>query len=131
MKPLQELHEKIGESIWLDNIRRGMLKTGQLKHYIEKFSLTGLTSNPTIFQHAIGSGDDYDEGMRKHLDDKNLDAEAIFFELAIEDLQAAADLFRPIYDKTGGRDGFVSLELAPGLADDVDGSDRKSTRLNS
>ncbi|MGH8273345.1 MAG: bifunctional transaldolase/phosoglucose isomerase [Gammaproteobacteria bacterium] len=121
MNPLKKLHE-LGESIWMDNIRRGMLASGQLKRYIEDFSLTGLTSNPTIFEHAIGGGEDYDEGIRRHLDDKNPDPEAIFFELAIEDLQQAADLFRPFYDKTEGRDGFVSLELAPGLADDTEGS---------
>lgn len=129
MKLLQELHERIGESIWMDNIRRGMLKTGQLEHYIEKFSLTGLTSNPTIFEHAIGGGGDYDEGIRKHIDEKSPDAESIFFELAIEDLQAAADLFRPTFDKSKGRDGFVSLELAPGLADDADGSIKQAREL--
>ncbi len=128
MNPLKALHN-LGESIWMDNIRRGMLKSGQLKHYIEEFSLTGLTSNPTIFEHAIGGGEDYDEGIRRHLDDKNPDAEAIFFELAIEDLQAAADLFRPFYDKTKGRDGFVSLELSPELADDTEGSIRQARDL--
>ncbi|MDN5864624.1 MAG: bifunctional transaldolase/phosoglucose isomerase [Gammaproteobacteria bacterium] len=122
MNPLKELHERIGESIWMDNIRRGMLNNGQLEHYIEKFSLTGLTSNPTIFEHAIGGGGDYDEGIRKHLDDARPDAEQIFFELEIEDLQQAADLFRPTFDKSGGRDGYVSLELVPGLADDAEGS---------
>jgi transaldolase/glucose-6-phosphate isomerase len=130
MKPLQELHEKVGESIWMDNIRRGMLKSGQLKRYIEKFSLTGLTSNPTIFENAIGGGGDYDEGIRKHLDDENPDAEAIFFELAIEDLQGAADLFRPYFDESKGRDGFVSLELAPGLADDTEGSIKQARELS-
>ncbi|MDN5882879.1 MAG: transaldolase, partial [Nitrosospira sp.] len=131
MKPLKALHEKIGESIWMDNIRRGMLKTGQLERYIEKFSLTGLTSNPTIFEHAIGGGGDYDEGIRKHLDDAKPDAEKIFFEMAIEDLQDAADLFSPTFDKSKGRDGFVSLELAPGLADDAEGSIKQARELAS
>ncbi|MGH8225587.1 MAG: bifunctional transaldolase/phosoglucose isomerase [Gammaproteobacteria bacterium] len=126
--PLKQLHD-LGESIWMDNIRRGMLKSGQLKHYIEEFSLTGLTSNPTIFEHAIGGGEDYDAGIRQHLDDKNPDAEAIFFELAIEDLQGAADLFRPTYDKTKGRDGFVSLELSPELADNTEGSIKQARDL--
>ncbi|MGH9773240.1 MAG: transaldolase family protein, partial [Candidatus Acidiferrales bacterium] len=83
MKPLQTLHDK-GESIWLDNIRRGMLTSGELKRYIDKYVLTGLTSNPTIFEHAIASGSDYDESIARHRDDKHPDVEGIFFELAIE-----------------------------------------------
>ncbi|HEX5313886.1 MAG TPA: bifunctional transaldolase/phosoglucose isomerase [Gammaproteobacteria bacterium] len=128
MNALKELH-KLGESIWMDNIRRGMLKSGQLRHYIEEFALTGLTSNPTIFEHAIGGGEEYDEGIRRHLDDEHPDAAAIFFELAIEDLQQAADLFLPFWAKSDGRDGYVSLELAPGLADDTEGSIRQARDL--
>ncbi|MGH8127170.1 MAG: bifunctional transaldolase/phosoglucose isomerase [Gammaproteobacteria bacterium] len=128
MKPLQTLHDK-GESIWLDNIRRGMLTSGELKRYIDKYVLTGLTSNPTIFEHAIASGSDYDESIARHRDDKHPDVEGIFFELAIEDLIQAADLFRPIYDKTKGGDGFVSLELSPELADDTKGSIAQAQRL--
>lgn len=128
MNPLEQLHD-LGESVWMDNIRRGMLKSGQLKRYIEELALTGLTSNPTIFEHAIGGSEDYDEGIRRHLNDKNPDAEAIFFEMALEDLTQAADLFRPIYDGSKGRDGFVSLELSPELADDTEGSLRQARDL--
>jgi transaldolase/glucose-6-phosphate isomerase len=129
MNPLKKLHEDVGESIWMDNIRRNMLASGTLKRYIEDFALTGLTSNPTIFQHAIGGGEDYDESIRRHLDEADPDSAAIFFELAIEDLQQAADLFRPFFDKSEGRDGFVSLELAPDLADDTEGSIAQAREL--
>ena len=128
MNPLEQLHD-LGESVWLDNIRRGMLDSGQLKRYIEELALTGLTSNPTIFEHAIGGSADYDESIRRHIDEKSPDADAIFFELAIEDLTRAADLFRPIYDASKGRDGFVSLELSPELADDTDGSISQAREL--
>ncbi|MGH8273861.1 MAG: transaldolase, partial [Gammaproteobacteria bacterium] len=130
MNPLKELHEKVGESIWMDNIRRNMLTSGTLKKYIEEFFLTGLTSNPTIFEHAIGGGEDYDETIRRHLDDDAPDAMSIFFELEIEDLQQAADLFRPFYDKSEGRDGYVSLELTPDLADDAEGSIAQARKLS-
>ena len=128
MSPLQALHDK-GESIWLDNIRRCMLTSGELKRYIKDYVLTGLTSNPTIFEHAIAGGSDYDTGIARHRGDKNPDVEDIFFELAIEDLVQAADLFRPVYDKTRGGDGFVSLELSPELADDTLGSIAQAQRL--
>lgn len=128
MNPLHQLHA-LGESIWMDNIRRGILKDGTLARYIKEFSLTGLTSNPTIFEHAIGGSADYDDSIRRHLEDDNPDAEAIFFELALEDLQAAADLFRPAHDSSDGYDGFVSLELSPGLADDTDGSIAQAMQL--
>lgn len=129
MNPLQNLN-KLGESIWMDNIRRGMLSSGQLKQYIDRFYLTGLTSNPTIFEHAIGGSNDYDEGILKRLD-TGQSAEEIFFDLALEDLQEAADLFRPYYDKSGGRDGFVSLELSPELADDANASIEQAKRLHA
>ncbi len=129
MHPLQALHDK-GESIWLDNIRRGMLDSGELERYIKNYALTGLTSNPTIFEHAIAGGSDYDESIVRHREEKNPDVEEIFFELAIEDLTRAADLFRPVFDETDGRDGFVSLELSPELADDTEGSIRQAQRLS-
>ena len=128
MNPLQALQDK-DESIWMDNIRRSMLTSGELKRYIKDFVLTGLTSNPTIFEHAIAGGSDYDESIARYRDDKNPDIEDIFFELAIEDLVQAADLFRPVYDKTQGGDGFVSLELSPELADDTKGSIAQARRL--
>lgn len=126
--PLQQL-AGLGESIWMDNIRRGILKNNVLAQYIEELSLTGLTSNPTIFEHAIGGSADYDDAIRRHLDEISPDAEAIFFDLAIEDLQAAADLFRPAHDRSEGADGFVSLELSPALADDTEGSIAQAVRL--
>ncbi len=128
MNPLQLLHQK-GESIWMDNIRRGMLTSGQLKRYIEELALTGLTSNPTIFEHAIGGSSDYDESIGRHRDETTPDLEEIFFELALEDLTEAADLFRNAYDQSHGRDGFVSLELSPELADDTQGSITQALEL--
>ena len=129
MHPLQALHDK-GESIWLDNIRRAMLDSGELERYINNYALTGLTSNPTIFEHAIAGGSDYDASIKRHRDETNPDVEAIFFELAMEDLTRAADLFRPIYDETDGADGFVSLELSPELADDTRGSIEQALKLS-
>lgn len=127
MNPLQSLHE-LGERVWLDTIRRAMLEQGTLQRYIEEFALTGLTSNPTIFEHAIVGSDDYDEAMRAHVGSET-DAEALFYELAIEDLQRAADLFRPVHERSDGRDGFVSLELSPVLADDAEGSVEQALEL--
>ena len=101
-------------SCW-DNITRSLLTSGRLHRYIQEFSVTGLTSNPTIFDHAIKNGHDYDAAIRQHLQDSK-SSEALFFELALEDLTQAADLFRPIYDQTDGVDGWVSLEVLPLLA---------------
>jgi transaldolase len=117
MKATQKLHE-MGQSLWLDNITRGLLTSGTLRRYIHEFSVTGLTSNPTIFDHAIKNSHDYDDAIRQKLkEDKS--GEALFFELALEDLGQAADLFRPIYDQTDGVDGWVSLEVSPLLAHDT------------
>jgi len=117
MKATQKLHE-IGQSLWLDNITRGLLTSGTLRRYIQEFSITGLTSNPTIFDHAIKNSHDYDESIRQRLkEDKS--GEALFFDLALEDLRQAADLFRPIHDLTNGVDGWVSLEVSPLLAHDT------------
>jgi transaldolase len=120
MKATQKLHE-IGQSLWLDNITRGLLTSGTLHRYIQEFSVTGLTSNPTIFDHAIKNSHDYDDAIRRKLDEGK-SGEALFFELAIEDLRQAADLFRPIYDRTNGVDGWVSLEVSPLLAHDTSGT---------
>ena len=117
MKATQKLHE-IGQSLWLDNITRGLVTSGTLRHYTQEFSITGLTSNPTIFDHAIKNGHDYDEAIRKKVTEGK-SGEALFFELALEDLRQAADLFRPIYDLTNGVDGWVSLEVSPLLAHDT------------
>jgi transaldolase len=117
MKATQKLHE-LGQSLWLDNITRDLLTKGTLKHYVEDFSVTGLTSNPTIFDHAIKNSSAYDAAIRKKLKDGK-SGEGLFFELALEDLTQAADLFRPIWEKTNGVDGWVSLEVSPLLAHDT------------
>ena len=117
MKATQLLHN-LGQSIWLDNITRDLLKTGTLKRYIDELSVTGLTSNPTIFDHAIKNSSAYDVAIRAGLA-KGKSGEALFFDLALEDLTQAADLFRPIYDRTNGVDGWVSLEVSPLLAYDT------------
>ena len=117
MKATQQLHNA-GQSLWLDNITRELLDSGTLKQYIDELSVTGLTSNPTIFDHAIKKGTAYDASITDKVK-KGKSGEALFFELAIEDLTRAADLFRPIYEKTNGVDGFVSLEVSPLLAYDT------------
>jgi len=117
MKATQLLHN-LGQSIWLDNITRDLLRSGTLARYIAELSVTGLTSNPTIFDNAIKNSTAYDDAIREKLG-KGKSGEELFFELAIEDLTAAADLFRPIYDRTNGVDGWVSLEVSPLLAYDT------------
>ena len=117
MKTTQNLHE-IGQSLWLDNITRGLLASGTLQRYIQELSITGLTSNPTIFDHAIKNSHDYDGAISQKLKEGK-SGEALFFDLAIEDLRQAADLFRPIHDQTSGVDGWVSLEVSPLLASDT------------
>src|SRR5271167_2813936 len=117
MKATQQLHD-LGQSIWLDNITRDLLTSGTLKRYIDELSVTGLTSNPTIFDHAIKNSTAYDADIREKLRQSKSDEE-LFFDLAISDLSQAADLFRPIWDKTDGVDGFVSLEVSPLLAYDT------------
>ncbi|MGH8296896.1 MAG: transaldolase family protein, partial [Steroidobacteraceae bacterium] len=109
---------RAGQSLWLDNITRELLATGTLKRYIEELSVTGLTSNPTIFDHAVKNGSAYDEHIRK-LAHQGLADEKLFFELALEDLTSAADLFRAAHDRTAGVDGWVSLEVSPRLAYDT------------
>jgi transaldolase len=117
MKATQKLHE-LGQSIWLDNITRDLLTKGTLKHYVEELSVTGLTSNPTIFDHAIKNSTAYDAAIRQKLKEGK-SGEGLFFELALEDLTQAADLFRPIWENTNGVDGWVSLEVSPLLAHDT------------
>lgn len=107
-----------GQSLWLDNITRELLTSGTLARYINELSVTGLTSNPTIFDHAIRKGTAYDEAIRTQLA-AGRTGEQLFFELALEDLTAAADLFRGVYERTSGVDGWVSLEVSPLLAHDV------------
>ncbi len=117
MKATQLLHNE-GQSLWLDNITRDLLDSGTLKQYIDEFSITGLTSNPTIFDHAIKNSATYDSAITKKTR-RGVTAEARFFELALEDLTRAADLFRPVHEKTNGVDGWVSLEVSPLLAYDT------------
>jgi transaldolase len=117
MKATQRLHD-LGQSIWLDNITRDLLDTGTLEKYVDGLSVTGLTSNPTIFDHAIKGSSSYDASIREKLA-KGKSGEALFFELAIEDLRRAADVFAPIWDRSDGVDGWVSLEVSPLLAYDT------------
>jgi transaldolase len=117
MKATQMLHE-IGQSLWLDNITRDLLDSGTLEHYIDELSVTGLTSNPTIFDHAIKNSTSYDGAIRQKVKEGKT-GEPLFFELALEDLTRAADLLRPIWDRTDGVDGWVSLEVSPLLAHDT------------
>ena len=117
MKATQQLHD-LGQSIWLDNITRDLLNKGTLKFYIDELSVTGLTSNPTIFDQAIKNSPAYDAAIREKLA-RDKSGEELFFDLAMEDLIRAADLFRPIFDRTNGVDGWVSLEVSPLLAYDT------------
>lgn len=125
----RKLHD-LGQRIWLDNITRQLLRRGTLARYISDLSVTGLTSNPTIFEHAIGGGDSYDEaialGAAQGLSDEDL-----FFELALQDLTQAADLFRPTFDSTHGVDGWVSLEVSPLLANDTINTIRAAAQLHA
>lgn len=128
MKATQQLHD-LGQSLWLDNITRELLTSGTLARYISELSITGLTSNPSIFDQAIKNGGFYDEAIRqKALAGKS--GEAMFFELALEDLIRAADLFRPIHDASGGVDGWVSLEVSPLLADDTAATIKAAVQLH-
>jgi transaldolase len=117
MKGTRRLHDA-GQSIWLDNITRGLLKTGGLRRYIDELSVTGLTSNPTIFDHAIRNTADYDDAIGTGAR-AGRGGEDLFFDLAVEDLTGAADLFRPVHERTNRVDGWVSLELPPTLAYDT------------
>jgi transaldolase len=129
MKPTQQLHE-LGQSLWVDNITRTMLDDGTLAGYIEQLSVTGLTSNPTIFQKAIGDGEAYDEQIDE-LAGGGLEREQLFFELALADLRRAAELFAPINERTDDVDGWVSLEVSPLLADDAEATIAQARDLHS
>src|ERR1039458_4512 len=117
MKPTRQLHE-LGQSLWLDNISRGLLTSGTLRRYIDELSVTGLTSNPSIFDHAIKNSNFYDDAIRQKMKEGK-SGEGLFFELALEDLTQAADLFRPVHDRTNGTDGWVSMEVSPLFAHDT------------
>ena len=128
MKPTEALYN-LGQSIWLDNITRELLDTGRLKRYIADLSVTGLTSNPTIFDHAITHTKAYDSEIRR-LASSGLSTEELFFELAVEDLTHAADLFAPIHERTAGVDGWVSLEVSPLIAYDAEATVREARALH-
>ncbi|HEX4307029.1 MAG TPA: transaldolase [Solirubrobacterales bacterium] len=137
MKSTQKLHE-LGQSLWVDNITRQMLREDTLKGYIEELSVTGLTSNPTIFEKAIGSGEDYDQqisevsGSADSSEGPGADSdENVFFELALADLRDAADLFADVHTRTGGVDGYVSLEVSPLLADDTGATIEQAAKLHA
>jgi transaldolase len=129
MNATQQLHD-LGQSLWLDNITRALLGSGTLARYIRDLAVTGLTSNPTIFDQAIKAGDFYDAAIRKKAQ-AGESGEALFFELALEDLTQAADLFRPVHDASGGKDGWVSLEVSPLLAHDSAATIRAAARLHA
>jgi len=120
LKATGQLH-RLGQSLWLDNITRDLLTNGTLQHYIDDLSVTGLTSNPTIFEQAIKNSAAYDSAIAARIA-QGQSGEALFFDLALEDLTRAADLFRPIHDRTNGMDGWVSLEVSPLLANDTAGT---------
>ncbi len=129
MNPLKDL-QQYGQSVWLDYIRRSLIIGGELERLVKEDGLRGVTSNPTIFQKAIAGSNDYDEALNKLLkDNPHLDARDLYEKLAIEDIQKAADIFRKVYEETGAEDGFVSLELSPGLAHDTEGSVAEARRF--
>lgn len=130
MNPAQQLHQA-GQSLWLDSISRRMLTSGTLAHYIEDLAVTGLTSNPTILGHAMAASADYDDSLAAHLVAGVRQPEDLVYAAAMEDLTAAADLFRPAWEQSGGTDGFVSVEVPPGLAYDAPASIEMARRLHS
>lgn len=129
MNPTQRLHE-LGQSLWLDNISRRLLRDGTLRRYIAEYSVTGLTSNPTIFDHAISNGSAYDSAIRAQTAEGR-SGEELFFDLALEDVTEAADLFRPVHDRTDGVDGWASLEVSPLLATDTEGTIAAAAHLHA
>ena len=129
MNPNQQLHD-LGQSLWLDNITRTMLDDGTLAGYIDELAVSGLTSNPTIFDKAIGDGDAYDETISE-LAGSGIEDEELFFKLAIQDLTRAAELFAPIHERTHGIDGYVSLEVSPLLANDTDATTEQASKLHA
>jgi transaldolase len=129
MSATQQLHA-LGQSLWLDNITRAMLSSGTLSRYIRDLSVTGLTSNPTIFDQAIRSAGVYDDAIRAKAR-AGKSGEALFFDIAIEDLTQAADLFRPIHQSTERMDGWVSLEVSPLLVNDTAGTIKSATALHA
>jgi transaldolase len=129
MTPIESLREK-GQSIWLDDLNRALLEQGRLARYVRELSVSGLTSNPSTFHHALRHTEAYDASLRSGLQ-RGLRGEALFFEVALQDLSAAATLFRPVHEQTGAQDGWVSLEVSPRLADDAKATIREAQRLHA
>jgi transaldolase len=131
MNPLKELLAQ-GQSIWLDYIRRDLIRTGELKRLVEEDGIRGVTSNPTIFEKAIAGSTDYDDALRAlHAKDAKADARNLYEGLAVEDIQMTADVLRPVYDETGGADGYVSFEVSPHLAHETQGTISEAKRLRA
>jgi transaldolase len=131
MNPLKELRE-LGQSVWLDYIRRDLIRSGELKRLVEEDGIRGVTSNPTIFEKAITGSTDYDDALRAHLaKDPKTDVGKLYERLAIEDIQMAADVLRAVYDNTGGADGYVSFEVSPHLAHDTQATISEAKRLRA
>jgi transaldolase len=128
--PIRKLQE-IGQSFWLDNLSRNLLNSGELKRLIDEDGITGITSNPTIFQKAISGSKDYDASIISLLDKGVRDEKELFLNMAFEDISRAADLLGPVYQKSGGRDGFVSIEVSPDLAYDTEKTIAEAKRLFS
>ncbi|HEY6381202.1 MAG TPA: transaldolase family protein, partial [Pseudolabrys sp.] len=129
MNPLKELLGQ-GQSVWLDYIRRDLIRTGELKRLVEEDGIRGVTSNPTIFEKAIAGSTDYDDALRAlHAKDAKANARNLYEGLAIEDIQMTADVLRPVYDQTEGADGYVSFEVSPHLAHETQGTINEAKRL--
>lgn len=130
MNPAQQLHDA-GQSLWLDAISRQLLTSGTLARYLDELAVSGLTSNPTILGHAMAASGDYDTSLRDHLGEGLRDPQDLVYAVAMEDLRTAADLFRPTWEATEGADGYVSVEVPPGMAYDAAGSIRTARRLHA
>lgn len=128
MNPLKQL-EQFGQSPWLDYVRRAMIERGEIGTLIERDGLKGMTSNPAIFQKAIGDSEDYDADLKAFQGDADHGISALYEHLAIADIQAAADALRPVFDRTGGVDGYISLEVSPYLANDTEATVTEALRL--
>src|SRR5438105_12599326 len=126
--PLKALGQ-YGQSVWLDYIRRSLISSGELKRMIDEDGLGGVTSNPAIFEKAITGSTDYSETLQELQQHKELDAMALYERLAIRDIQDAADILRPVYDKTKRRDGYVSFEVSPFLANETQATIEEARRL--
>src|SRR5437899_2665481 len=125
--PLVEV-QKYGQSLWYDNIRRGLILTGELQRLIDEDGLRGVTSNPAIFEKAIAGSTDYNNALRALERQRDMDAKSLYEQLAIDDIRDAADVIWPVYEQTRRRDGFVSLEVSPYLAHDTSGTPTEALR---